>query len=566
MRRHLLRSALVFLYGLVGVASLGAQTVRGAIVARGTREPVNGGIVALLDSAGRALAATMADDSGRYVLKAPSGGAYRVRVERVGFRSFLSDAITVADGETRELTLEVTSEATQLNAMRITADQRCLVRPQDGLAAAELWNEARKALYATRFTQTQRQVGIHVRRFERELDPGTLAVRSQTAREVSGDTDTPFFAVETSVLQRLGFSRREPDGSWTYFAPDAEVLLSEFFLDTHCLMVMPPVRGGQLGLIFEPVSSRTVPEVKGVLWFDPRTFALRSMQYQYVNLALGREIPTDKLGGRMVFSALPNGRWMVERWSIRMPQIAEERLHNAVTGMPEGVRRVLTSIKEGGGEVLEVLPVGMVGGPKIGSVSGIVYDSVKQAPIPGSRVFLSGTRYAARTNQDGQFTIDSVPPGEFVLSVVEPRLDTLQLEPPAISLTMSAGEQKRVNVALPSFITLLSARCTGIAIADTSAAILGVARDELTGKPAAGATVRVSWQQVGGTSSALRVNEQMAEAVVERNGRYAVCGLPPDKPVTIRAVRGKERGKDFSLRTIGRFVHRIDLRAPTAEP
>ena len=542
-----------------------AQTVRGVAVSRGTGEPVNGGIVALLDSAGRAHAATIADDSGRFVIKAPAPGSYQLRVERVGFKSFLSVAFVLADAESRDVSLEVTSEATTLRAIRITADKRCLVRPKEGLAAAELWNEARKALDATRITLAQKTFGVRVKRFDRDLDPYSLAVRKEDSYSQAGDTHNPFVAVETSLLERYGFSRPADDGSTHYFAPDADVLLSDFFLDTHCFMAMPPIGSGEVGLIFEPIPARKVPEVKGVLWFDPATFELRSMQYSYVHLAIARDVPSERLGGRIVFSSLPNGRWYVRQWSIRMPFITEERARNPVTGMQEAPVHRLTAIKESGGEVLEVLAAGTAG-RNAGVVTGVVFDSVKRAPLPGTRVFLSGTRFAATADSTGRYAIDAVPPGAFTLSIVQPRLDTLQLEPPAIAFTLSAGERKTVDVAVPSFTTLLASRCTGMDPSDSTAAILGVARDELTGKPAAGATVRVSWQRVGGTSTALQATEQMAEAVVEQNGRYTVCGLPPDKPVTIRAVRGKERGKDFSLRTVGRFIHRVDLRAPTAEP
>lgn len=58
-----------------------------------------------------------------------------------------------------------------------------------------------------------------------------------------------------------------------FYAPDAEVLLSDAFLDSHCFSLREATVQGEarLGLTFEPVPGRTIPEVRGVLWWTPKT-------------------------------------------------------------------------------------------------------------------------------------------------------------------------------------------------------------------------------------------------------------------------------------------------------
>ena len=76
------------------------------------------------------------------------------------------------------------------------------------------------------------------------------------------------------------------------------------------------------------------------------------------------------------------------------------------------------------------------------SVRGAVFDSLRHAPMPNVRVFLSGTSFAAVTASDGSYSIDAVPPGKYTASILSPRLDSLLLDPPARELTLSAGEAK----------------------------------------------------------------------------------------------------------------------------
>ena len=102
--------------------------------------------------------------------------------------------------------------------------------------------------------------------------------------------------------------------SLVYYAPDAEVLLSDAFLETHCLRaVAPPTgRAGQLGLAVEPVPRRGAKraDVRGTLWIDTASFELRDFEFEYTDLP--PTVPEGRAGGRVGFGRLADGACSVE--------------------------------------------------------------------------------------------------------------------------------------------------------------------------------------------------------------------------------------------------------------
>ena len=64
----------------------------------------------------------------------------------------------------------------------------------------------------------------------------------------------PFVTPLADVLHEEGYV--VPDTlappAWIYYAPDAEVLLSDAFLENHCFQVLPPEEE-RVGLAFRPL-------------------------------------------------------------------------------------------------------------------------------------------------------------------------------------------------------------------------------------------------------------------------------------------------------------------------
>ena len=559
-----------------------AQTVTGTIVARNDRSVVPGAIVVLLDSTGRAVATGLAEDSGTFVLTAPATGSYSIRVERVGFRSAASAAFVVRHGETVDVPMTIASAGVSLRAVKVSADRRCLVRPAEGLAAAQLWDEARKALSATKLTQLAQSASrsrrdphrftVRTRKFTRDLDPYLFRLRHEEQFEIEGETVTPFVTAAPDSLASEGYVVGTIEKGSTYYAPDAAILLSDRFLDTHCFRVQaadPNRRDDLIGLAFEPTrltgDHRLPPhyvDVHGVLWLDRATAELRYMEYGYVDLPY--KIPAEAAGGELEFRPLPDGRWIVWRWFIRVPHLQprQKAIDPTMLGRTE-TQLELTSVEEGGAEILEVMPPG-ARNRRTATLRGIVTDSLRASAVVGARVFLSGTTFAAITSEDGSFTIDAIPPGKYTASVLTPRFDSLLLDPPARELTLSAGQEEHVDFAIPALRTVSTRLCPDVPSADTLSVLVGIIRDTSDIR-AVGANVRAEWTEISKPSANQLATRPMSiEMIALAGGRYALCGLPPGKPISIRARRERNKAVVPGLHLRAGEVRRLDLtlRAP----
>jgi hypothetical protein len=213
-------------------------------------------------------------------------------------------------------------------------------------------------------------------------------------------------------------------------------------------------------------------------------------------------------------------------------------------------------IREDGAELLEVMPAGARRTTRA-TLRGIVIDSLSGRPMSGVRVFLSGTSHAAVTRSDGSYAIDSVPPGAYVASIVAPQLDSLLVDPPFRQLTLSAGEDKRIDLAVPSLHTLSGQICAS-AIAEGSSIILGVVRDSAGSAP--GVLVRAEWSQIEkvGTDR-MRTQPIWSETATTGGGRYALCDLPQETRLTVRARRGPESAVSPQRPVVRGEVRRVDL-------
>ena len=526
-----------------------AQTVRGRVVAKTDGAPVSSAIISLVDTAGHTVATMLADDSGSFSFVAPRAGRYALRVERVGFLSANSSFRLLSQGEGPEVLITMTSEGVSLRAIMVSADRRCLVRPQEGVATAQLWSEARKALSTIQLTALAQAAAkgrrdphrflVRWRSMTRDLDPNSLAVLNIHEMIEVSETVRPFASADPDELAHHGYMIGNPDLGSTFFAPDADILLSDGFLDSHCFHLEAPQadrRDDLIGLAFEPVRltadrGSLQVDVRGVLWLDRATAELRYMEYHYVNLP--PEETTRHAGGLLEFRPLPDGRWVVWRWYIRVPVLTSRRVE--VNSALSDWHTEIAKIHESGAELLEVMPAG-THRTTVGSLRGTVIDSLSGVTMAGVRVFLSGTSFAAVTRSDGTYLIDSIPPGRYDVSIIAPRFDSLLLDPPVRAFTLMADENKRLDLASPGLNTLSSRACAR-PMADSLAMIVGFVRD--TGVAAANARVRAEWtDDIVISLDHVRSQVSWSEAMTSKDGRYWVCGVPPRKEITLRVVHG----------------------------
>ena len=551
--RHALIRAAGMSAALAGLSSgSGAQVVRGVVVDAGSGHGLPGVVVVLLDSAGKRLAGVLVGDDGRYAIRAMNPGRYAVRAERIGYRADTPTPVTLGAGQTVELRLETHPIPVVLGAVHVTGKSPCVANASDGSEVSAVWDETRKALFATNLTQQQELFSARVSQFERTLDARSGKVTKYQTKETSAVTRSPFVSESAARLSAYGYVRQSA-GDVIYYAPDAAVLLSDEFLADHCFRLREGEgkRAGLIGLAFEPVQGRDKPDITGTLWIDQKSAELRDLDFAYRQLPdLPRTSKSEDFGGHIEFHRMPTGAWIVERWVIRMPLLAEGHMlardpvviPGAPPARPDRIQ--LAGIREAGGEVLETVARGTRRelSTEVASVRGVVYDSTRMAPLSGARVFLDGTQFAAKSTTDGSFLIEKVPPGTYSISVVHPRFDSLSVAAPAATIELRPNDERVAQLAGPSTATILRRSCSPDEPADGSAALRGHVRDSVGAGPAIGARVTLSWRGLrGSTPGATAIMDRTRVAQTDSAGRYAFCGLPEGVKITARVVADDRR-------------------------
>ncbi len=556
LSRHALIRAAGISAAAAALSSLaGAQVVRGVVVEDASGRELPGVVVVLLDSAGRRLAGVLVGDDGRFAIRATAPGRYSLRAERIGYRDDTPTPVTLGAGQTVELRLETRPIPVVLGAVRVTGKSPCVARASDGREVSAVWEETRKALFATDLTQQQELFSARVSRFERTLDARTGRVTNYQTREANAVTRSPFVSETAAHLSANGYVRQNASES-VFYAPDAAVLLSDEFLRDHCfrLRAGDGKREGLIGLAFEPVKGRDKPDIAGTLWIDQKSAELRDLEFVYRELeTLPQTSKSEDFGGHIQFHRMPTGAWIVERWIIRMPLLVAKgplaRDPVVIPGMaPSRPDRIqLAGIHEEGGEVLETVARGARRemSTEVGSVRGVVFDSTRMAPLNNARVFLDGTQFATRSTSDGSFLIEKVPPGTYSISVVHPRFDSLGVAAPAVNIGLRPNEETMAQLAGPSAATILARECSADARAEGKAALRGHVRDG--SGPVVDARITLSWRTLQPTTSQPGVTERTLSTRSDSAGRYGFCGLPDSVRITARVVADERRSAPMDI-------------------
>ncbi len=523
-------AALVLLHVHASPAS--GQSILVQVTEAESGRPISGAFVSLLDEEGQVLRSALTNDSGRFLFALQGPGVFVVKGEMIGRESNASSAIRLAAGESRTVELALAVHAIPLMEIRVEADQQCRVRPEEASEIARVWDEARKALAVQAWTEEGGRYRLQLTTYERELDRNARSVQKENRRESVVATRTPFGSLPPEDLLADGFIRPVEGGGHDYFAPDAGTLLSDGFLDTHCLRL---TRSGDLpnsiGLSFEPVVRSDFPDIEGTLWLEEETSYLQLLEYRYT-WAPYREA-WGVAGGRVEFEAMPDGGWIIHRWWIRAPILAHD--FEVSRAGDSGIR--VTGILERGGEVAGILNANQqqVARVERGSLTGLVWDSTRSRPLEGATVYLSGTQYAGVTDVEGRFRLDEVPDGVFTVSFTHPRLDSLGVIAAGAEVELTAGETSEVDLAIPSAETILVESCRAEGLEEGAAVLSGSVRDPVSGEPIAGATVRVEWQEVQALEPVTRATDRWLEIVTDADGRYTACGIPSGELVQIQA-------------------------------
>lgn len=542
--RPLIAAAVVLAMYAICRETASAQTVRGRVLDRLSGLPASRGFVVLVNEAGREAGRALSDREGRFTLQAPAPGRYRLRSERIGYLLWTSEEIELLSGQVLSLTLHVEPIPIRLEAVEVSGKgTECSSRATEGESLAMVWEELRKALNAAVWTASTRPY-FYVRRFyEQTMGAGGHRVIRETERADSGSYSDPFRSAPAGYLAAEGYIVQAQD-SFTYYAPDAKLLLDDAFLDGHCLRLIrqPTTRDGMIGLVFEPLPSQRRPDVKGVLWVDERSSKLEALEFSYVG---GAQALTRGAGGDVQFQGLPSGEWVVRAWRIRTPVLVERTFKQFGILVTD---TTLIGVRQHGGEVLRITGAqdSLVYTAKTAALAGIVFDSVGVGTLEGAVVVIVGTAYSTRTGPSGRFRLSVPLEGEYGVTFSHAGLDSVGSTPDTVTASLSPGGEVSVTLVARSLGRVLRRLCGRLG--KDERVLFGTVRHAVDGMmTAAGARVFATWDEGGLPGVSGRLPDVNVEAVTDRVGRYVLCGLPIERRIRVHAVVGNDKSEVIGL-------------------
>jgi hypothetical protein len=346
-----------------------AQSINGHLLDAEAGSPIQGALVLLLDAEEEVRGGVLTDGEGHFSLARVQVGRFSLRAEKIGYRTVTSPSFLLSPGQALEVSLETVQTPIELEGISVTGNTQCLVRPEEGLRVARVWEEARKALENQEWASKGGFLRFQVARYRKELDRDGRLVKEELRQTATLMGQTPIRSLPADDLLESGYVRRHESGSYDYFGPDARVLLSDPFLDTHCFhLVEDSEDPDRIGLAFEPVRDRHVPDIRGTFWLDRATATLDLLEFQYTWAPWSEA--QGVAGGRVEFGILPSGAWVIRRWWIQMPIMVRDHAVRRLGG--EGLR--VDGILEEGEEVLKVIVAGR----------GRIVETVAATPPTGS--------------------------------------------------------------------------------------------------------------------------------------------------------------------------------------
>jgi hypothetical protein len=304
-------------FGTAGPAD--AQTLRGQVLEDGTDTAIAGALVLLISPEGEEAASAVSGGTGAYVIRAPAPGEWSLRVERIGFASSTAGPFRLAVGADRTVPLVVSSVPVALPTITVESEKEgvCRLDPVEGETVWRLWDEARKALRVSELIEGA--IVFETKILDRFVDPFDITVGREQTDFITTAGRSPFGVSSAEDLQERGFVRDSVGGQPAFYGPDATVLLSDTFQESHCFRAVKG-EGGLVGLAFKPAQAPVKPDIRGTLWIDGETSELRTIDFEYDGLRDTRALGIGpEASGLVAYDQIENGGWIVRMWRIRVP-------------------------------------------------------------------------------------------------------------------------------------------------------------------------------------------------------------------------------------------------------
>ncbi|MCA0377764.1 MAG: carboxypeptidase-like regulatory domain-containing protein [Gemmatimonadetes bacterium] len=470
---------------------------------------------------------------------------------------FAPGAARESDAGSREpITFRLSGAAVTLPTVSVQGADLCGQRAAGGTVVAAAWEEARKALLSARLRSEaapgdrDAPLVTEFLEYERELDSDGRTVRHQRTARGTGLTARALRSRDADSLARFGYVVDGADGITTFYAPDADVLLSASFAAAHCVRLEPPTAGepGLIGVAFRPARAQgAFSDIEGVLWIDRASSELRRLHFRYTALPAAAQ-PAEP-GGEVTFARIASGEWIVHRWHVRMPILDATERAPSIGRRSIVVRataRTLTGVQVTGGEVLRV---------RRGTATlfetdaaALVVQARSDDPLhtpTGVRATLDGTDDAWRTAADGTLRLAPILPGTYRLAVSSALMDTLGVRVDARVVPVDA-DGRLVEWRLPDSRQLVDAVCRDAALTGTQALprtlLRGQVRDA-RGRAVPRAIVRVRAVRNGEASpgdARVILNDDARRIPTDSTGHWRLCGVPVGERLVVYAAGNAE--------------------------
>jgi hypothetical protein len=523
-----------------------AQVIRGTVTERDSRAPVIGALVSLdpegtVGVSANAVRRVLSNERGEFAIVAPGPGRYRISIRRIGVRAWVEDLV-LARQETRRMDVVLDRVGIALPVVAVRDTSLCITRERDANRVASLWEAARTSLAAMVVSDSDTVTGRRLVRFERKRLPYDMTITSETVHsydERDGLREALFASLSGDSLSRAGFWRQTGSNAMSFFAPDAQALLSLAFLRDHCFSVGEGDRGerdGQVGLVFQPVRGRR-RDIAGTLWLDARTFELQTLEFDWLDLP--PVMRHERVGGELRFLRLPDGSVIVRRWSLRMPRpgavmtarasIMDQRPIPADTLIEHGGLIVLYGLGDDG-------PPGQVTGEVRGPDGG---------PLRWAQVRLVGTAHVAVVDSAGRFAFDSVSPGAHAIVVQHARFDAFGLRVAEQEFVLDEGSARHLTFVAPSERQMGDALCPNRNFRWATLRITLL--DRRTSSPVGDAALRLQWltlvheDRLGARQPVAVMRDVFRDASTTDRGVAVFCSIEPAKDLTLSLLAPGDR-------------------------
>jgi hypothetical protein len=322
-------------------------------------------------------------------------------------------------------------------------------------------------------------------------------------------------------------------------------------------------------LSFQPLPDRVVGDVRGTLWLDAQTSALRKLELEYV--VPGRTSSLPNADATMEFSRLPNGRWFVSRWMLNMPVVREV---GPALGGVSSVEFSGWRAREGLARALSLRDAQRMAPPAV--VMGRAVDSTTGQPLAGATVLLEGVGQVEADSLGAfQFTVRDplAVPVPAMLTLNAARVEALGVDAPTREVTVVAGETLRTDLAIPGPEQVERQLCAGRAGAVAKGGAIAVDLTDVEGHfVRSNASILARWSDNGDAINAEDTDADssgyIAQPLVQRpDGRFIICGVPRDARVRLSAQWGEPRQTLRRSLPAGRAAFaEVQLQVPRAGP